>query len=230
MKKYRQNFKLTVLSILAIVAYMFMIGYSLGKEIDDFFIGYDMGKTRAEIDEGVRGNEPMKDVYYLRLKPSRGHLSFPDSIKNLSNNSYVPYRSHYVKARVAFDKASLKKIGVYRAIEIALSVISFILMIYIPILFFKFVFSLMDGVIFDHKNIKRLRRLGYVLLTFYASYFAADWCAAKINKLLFQFENYSISMSGEANFIWVLLGIVVLLCAEILSRGYKLQEEQELTI
>lgn len=222
MKKFRSNLKLTILSILAIMAYIFMVGYSFSKEIDDFWMGFNSGISQAEM-----GTET---VYYLNLKPKNGHLSFPDSVKNTKHNNCVKYRSHYIKAQTAFDKDTVKTVQGLQTTSFILAFILLIFIIYIPILFFKFIFSLIDEVIFDNKNIKLLRRLGIVLITFYLLYFAFDWCSTLINKSLFGFENYKIAVTSDADFIWVVLGIVVLLFAEILSRGYTIKEEQDLTI
>ena len=46
---------------------------------------------------------------------------------------------------------------------------------------------------------------------------------------MFDFADYTIQRE-PTDLIWLLLGIVVLLFAEILSKGSKIQEEQDLTI
>lgn len=230
MKKTHHKLRITALAILAVCAYVFLVGYTFGKEIDDFFLGWNMGKTRAEIDNGVRKEEPLKEVYYLNLKPHAGYLSFPDSMTNLKDNRKVEYRSHYVKALTSFNKDSLKEVRGYEIARITFGVIVFILFLYIPVLFFKFIFSLMDEVVFQKRNIRTLRRLGVSLIALYVLYYAMDWCSLKINQALFSFEHYRISQNTDSDFIWVLLGIVVLLFAEILAKGSTLQEEQELTI
>lgn len=230
MNRNYHKLRLTVLSILAISAYVFMVGYSLGKETDDFLLGWNMGQTQAEIDNGVKSEEEFQDVYYLNLKPKSGYLSFPDSMTNLKDNHSVAYRSHYVKAQTHFDKTKLKEVKRYKIFRGIFTAVVFILLIYIPVLFFKFVFSLIKEVVFDKKNIKTLRKLGVSLILFYLVYYAMDWCSLLINRTLFEFQHYKIAQSTDSDFIWVLLGIVVLLSAEVLSRGSKLQEEQELTI
>ena len=50
-----------------------------------------------------------------------------------------------------------------------------------------------------------------------------------MNIQVFEFRDYVIQFE-QADLIWVLLGVVVLLFAEVLSRGSQLKEEQELTI
>ncbi|MDO5665714.1 MAG: DUF2975 domain-containing protein [Bacteroidia bacterium] len=229
MKASRSNFKLIALSVLAIIAYGFMIVYTVARDMDDFYTGYDRGSSQAML-ENDEIETPLKDVYYLNLKPKAGHRSFPDSIQNLTTNTYTHFRSHYIKAETAFDSGLTQKIIRYQIAQGVVSFLMMILMFWIPILFFRFIASLMNEIIFDHKNIRMLRRLGFIILTFYAGYFIFEWCSLKMNRILFEFENYKIVFSNDAQFIWVVIGIVVLLFAEILSRGNKLKEEQELTI
>lgn len=229
MKATRSNFKLIIFSILAVTAYIFMIVYSFTRDMDDFYLGYDQGANQALFEVGEIP-EPPKEVYYLNLMPKSGHLSFPDSIKNLTTNSYVHFRPHYIKSETTFDTNLTKKIIGYGITQGIISFIIMILLVLIPILFFKFIASLMNEVIFHKKNIRILRHLGYAILTLYAGFFMYEWCSLKVNRILFEFENYKIVFSNDAQFIWVFIGIVILLFAEILSRGCKLKEEQDLTI
>lgn len=175
-------------------------------------------------------NKMEENVYFLNFLPKQSFLSFPDSMVNSVNNEIVRFRSHYIKAKVSFNKTQLEKVKKYKIAENILIIISLFFIIYIPILFFKFIFSLMGEVIFNKRNIKILRRLGLSLILFYVAFYAFYWCSFKINETLFDFANYKITTGFDAQIIWVLLGIIVLLFAEILSKGSILQEEQDLTI
>ncbi|VBB47140.1 membrane hypothetical protein [uncultured Paludibacter sp.] len=230
MKKNSYKIRLIILSVLAIMVYVFMIGSSFVKDIDDFFLGMEQGKTNAKMKKEYASDKKIEDVYYLNFLPKHGFKSFPDSMINLKNGDVVRFRSHYVKAKVSFSQTQLDKVKKYKVAENILIVISLFFIFYIPILFFKFVFSLMGEVIFDKRNIKILRKLGISLILFYAVYYAFYWCSFKISQTLFDFSNYKITISLDPQVIWVLLGIVVLLFAEILSKGSRMQEEQDLTI
>jgi hypothetical protein len=56
-----------------------------------------------------------------------------------------------------------------------------------------------------------------------------NYLTYKRNCQLFDFNGYTLKIDS-VDPIWLLLGIVVLLIAEIISRGNALKEEQELTI
>ena len=74
-----------------------------------------------------------------------------------------------------------------------------------------------------------MRCIGVLLLLYYLVSFLQNWVVYSMNIQVFEFRDYIIQFE-QADLIWVLLGVVVLLFAEVLSRGSQLKEEQELTI
>ena len=74
-----------------------------------------------------------------------------------------------------------------------------------------------------------MRCIGVLLLLYYLVSFLQNWVVYSMNIQVFEFRDYVIQFE-QADLIWVLLGVVVLLFAEVLSRGSQLKEEQELTI
>ena len=83
--------------------------------------------------------------------------------------------------------------------------------------------------VFDKRNIKNMRCIGVLLLLYYLVSFLQNWVVYSMNIQVFEFRDYVIQFE-QVDLIWVLLGVVVLLFAEVLSRGSQLKEEQELTI
>jgi len=223
MKTKSHKIRLTILSVVAIVAYVCMVGSSFISEIDDFYLGIDEGHSHAT-------NDKLISVYFLNFQPKNGYLDFPDSMINLRNNKYVKFRSHYVKAKVRFQESELNKVKSLKVARDAFGIISIVLLIYIPILIIRFLLSLSDEIVFKKKNIRILKQLGISLILYYIIYYAFYWYSFKINQTLFDFANYKITQSFETDFAWVLVGVFVLLFAEILSKGSEIQEEQDLTI
>ena len=74
-----------------------------------------------------------------------------------------------------------------------------------------------------------MRYIGVLLMLYYLVSFLQNWVVYSMNIQVFEFRDYVIQFE-QADLIWVLLGVVVLLFAEVLSRGSQLKEEQELTI
>ena len=87
----------------------------------------------------------------------------------------------------------------------------------------------MHEVVFDKKNIRYLRKIAVLLIAYYIVDFITNYISYRMNVSLFEFTNYKI-MREPADMIWLLLGVVLLLFAEILTKGSKIQEEQDLTI
>ena len=87
----------------------------------------------------------------------------------------------------------------------------------------------MHEVIFDKKNIRYLRKIAVLLIVYYIVDFITNYISYRMNVSLFDFTDYNI-LREPGDMIWLLLGIVLLLFAEILTKGSKIQEEQDLTI
>lgn len=209
--------KLATLSILATLAYCLMILSSFTQEWDDFRLGFEEGKSTN------------LQTYFVDLKAKQSFSAFPDSITNNKTGNYVLIRHDKAQVRAEVPKDSKKLINKYQFILIILSFLVFFIAIYIPIQFFKLMKSLMHEVVFDKKNISHVRKIGIFLFIFYISNLVFNQVTYLENITLFDFEGYNIQRESS-EFIWLFLGIVVMLFAEILSKGSKIQEEHDLTI
>lgn len=230
MKKYYSNVRLTLFSFLSICVYLYMIGYSFGESIADFRLGFNLGAEHAKMDKQAPEKRSYREVHFLSFKPTKGYMSFPDSIKNTLDGTYVHYRSQEIKVLTKIEGTGSQNTILYTIIKIITSFISTFFIIYLPILFIKTMISLMNEHIFDKKNIRRIRKMGISLIALYLFYFVFSWSSFKVEQSLFRFEDYELVFSPDSDMLWVLLGVVVLLFAEILARGYQLKEEQDLTI
>jgi len=217
MSLFYSKTKLITLSILATVAYIMMLMSSFAQGWDDFRLGYEQGQSLEW------------KTYFLDLKPKNGFNSFPDEIVNEISGNKVKFRSDNAQIQLPSKEIDQKISGLYFAAEIILSLLIFFIVIYIPVLFFKLMRSLIKEVVFDKGNIKYLRKIGFSLLLFYVSSLAFNMISYIENKILFDFSNYKIQ-NTETDLIWLLLGIVMLLFSEILSQGSEIKEDQDLTI
>lgn len=219
MKKYSAKPKLTLLSILAILAYCLLLLSSFADGWDDMKLGFK---------EGYKDNA-RKEVYFVDMKAKPGFASFPDSITNLKTGGNIKIRYDKAQVKATVVPIQGKSLNIYELIESLLVFIIYFIAIYIPVLFFKLMATLYHEVVFDKKNIRNMQKIGVLLLVFYVVYFIFNNISYLINISLFNFSNYTIQRE-PTDLIWLLLGIVVLLFAEILSTGSKIQEEQDLTI
>lgn len=221
------KFRLVAFSILAISAYVFMLADTVSQNFDDFKLGFKDGLNAGLADKNI---EEGHSVYYLNLKPKEEFQSFPDSMTNLRNNQQIKYGTTGVKVRSDFDSSELKQVRIYEIMEYFFVILMMIIMVYAPVLFFKIIFSLMKEIVFDKENILRLKKLGLALIVLTLAEYAFDWVAFARVQGLFEIKNYKIVCFNDADVIWLLIGFIVLIFAEVLSRGIKMKEEQELTI
>jgi hypothetical protein len=217
MKTNSAKTKLTTLSILASLAYCILILNSFTEGWDDFRLGYEEGKALK------------LQTYFVDLKAKESFSSFPDSITNLKTGENVKIRYDKTQVRAAVIPCSGKSVNSYQIIEIFMSFVVIFIVIYIPVLFFKMMKTLRNEVVFDKKNITYMRKIGVLLLLYYVVSLITNYISYQKNVIIFDFADYKIQREPN-DLIWLLLGLVVLLFAEILSKGSKIQEEQDLTI
>lgn len=110
-------------------------------------------------------------------------------------------------------------------------IVSLVLFILLMIEFIKFIININKGVIFDEKNVKRLTRFSYYLISI-----AILRCAVgiiediMISNINLEFKGYTISAYWSIPWSTLLLGLLALLMAKVWSRGLDMEKEQELTI
>ena len=209
--------KLTALSVLATLIYCLLLFSSFTEELDDFKLGFQEGHSST------------LHMYYVDLKAKKSISSFPDSLTNIKTGEKVNIRYDKAQVRAAVIPVPEKSNEKFQLIVTLFSFISIFIVIYIPVLFFKLMKALMHEVVFDKKNIRYLRKIAVLLIVYYIVDFITNYISYRMNVSLFDFTDYNI-LREPGDMIWLLLGIVLLLFAEILTKGSKIQEEQDLTI
>lgn len=113
------------------------------------------------------------------------------------------------------------------------SILSFLQLIgfvFAAVQFFKLIRNINRGNIFEWKNVKYLRKLGWGLVTIFITYFGSllitNHEAAKVISL----NGCELSMSVAFTDPTLILGFASLLIAEVFAVGLRMKEEQELTI
>lgn len=137
---------------------------------------------------------------------------------------------------IIYDRASIlvpdKEIPAYLSVTPTILYLAcFVLFIFLAIEFIKFVVNINKGLIFDIKNVKRLKRFAYYLI----SITILKSAAGIIDDLTL--SNFGLSIKGYSltscwSFPWatLILALLALLMAQVWGRGLEMKEEQELTI
>jgi hypothetical protein len=223
--------KITILALFAGFAYAFLIFSSFAEGWDDFRRGWQEGGQSAEYNKWgdvIRYKPNEAESYNLMVKAKKGFNSYPDSILNLKTN--VAVQTKYSEMVVLGPKSDSTKISFL--LKIILFIIGsaiFVALIRIPIHFYKLIGQIKNDFIFELRSVNLLRWLGAELLFIYSAGYLCLYQIYLETCSLFNFINYEIVMP-VMDPIWLLLGIVSFLLAEILSKAMLLKEEQELTI
>lgn len=209
--------RLTTLSVLAVVAYVFMILMAMDDVWEGFKLGMEDGQARTHT------------THFVYLKTTDGIAHYPDSIVNLRTGSTLPISYDQGLLRVPITETGASGRTWHEALKKLMAFIILFIMLYIPIRFFILMRVLSRESIFDRPNIKHMRCIGVALLVFYVSGQVMSLIEYLEMKRHFLFTAYTLEWH-QADPLVLLLGILVLLFAEVLNRASSLKEEQDLTI
>ncbi|MDD3788368.1 MAG: DUF2975 domain-containing protein [Petrimonas sp.] len=172
-----------------------------------------------------------KETIKLYLRHKEGSNSFPDTITNLKTD--VRMRADYNLITVRYNNIEDVKEN------IVTSIISFIISIFflyafiaIPIVFYKLILSVYRNDIFNNRNVKRLNRMGILYLTAYFSMILLYYLQFIRIKRLIELKDYDITLMPiiDSTSGMLLLGVILFIMGNVMSRAIKLKEEQDLTI
>ncbi len=221
MKKTSINI-LCCLILVILGASILMPAFTLGSV---FVAGFSAGWQASDNPEASPAIETIPvDVSF---NPEIGTLVTGSDTISFTNNETYPMIMSRAVIMVPEERFS----STLSWISMALYIICFVLFVFLMIEFIRFIININKGCIFDHKNIKRLKRFSYYLISI-----ALLKCAAgMIEDVLFyelglHIDGYTLASYWIIPWGTLLLGLLSLLMAQIWSRGLEMKEEQELTI
>jgi hypothetical protein len=233
MKNYLKRKRIALLSILAGIAYLFMIVSSFTDGWDDFLLGFHHDHQDEEFsfntEDGLLDGKQL-DVFYLSIKPDNGFNSFPETLYNniSEQNVYGRFSSLKVLAEVK-ETSEFPYARLFDVLNGIMMFIIVLLFIFIPFQFFSLIGNIKKNEVFSPINVRMTRRIGVELISIYlltSSFYYLDYLNAKA---LFDFPGYTIRCS-TADSLLLVIGIAVLIISEVFSRGIDLKEENELMI
>ena len=166
---------------------------------------------------------------YIRTSPIKGSYTFPQSTLNTLTGEEIglEMRECMLKVPITHDGTSAELVSFITGL---IGMCFFPIIIYIPILFFMIIKEIWKNNILNHKLMKRIKRMGWILISLYLFillsfslgqyYIAFQQIALTDYKPIFEFSNTEL----------LILGLVTLMLGEILNHTLKMKEEQELTI
>lgn len=203
--------------------------------IPGFRVGFNEGWETEDnrIEARSSGLSPIVvRTFHLSLEPEGGSGTFPTRTLATTKHNQLPLKAEIsgMRVRVTYIEEDVPRRAVVIS-NLAFWLILPILYIFvlIPVQVFRIVRSITKSKVFEFKNIKRLRHIGYALLSFYVVDLVFIFSSFRLVSHIVQVEGYSLQM-GLGNITIIFLGFVILMFAEVLKISTQLKEEQDLTV
>ena len=158
----------------------------------------------------------------------------PDSVYNERTHSYIP--AAYVSLTVSIETrhkwvGNLLSLLILAANIWALVVfIRLVISINRLVVFIRLVISINRSDIFCWRNVRRLRRLGVLLVVAFACSWLSAWVEVEAVRDVLSIPHYELTMTDVVDRISLLLGLCALIVGEVFAIGLRMKEEQDLTI
>jgi len=185
--------------------------------------GYTTAKYQFE-------HKEQSDNYFLIDVTPKDYAYFDESEINLNTKEGVLIRPNNVTIMTKSlpDKTStwliLKSfVSIFTLIVLALGVL-------VPFLVVKILRSLQKSEVFDRRNLKRINRIGLILLAI--GFFGTLLQIVNVlsAQLIINLSNYNFSYANVVDFYPIIMGVVILIMNEILRISIEIKEEQDMTI
>lgn len=105
-----------------------------------------------------------------------------------------------------------------------------ILGVWILVLVLKILFSLQKSDVFDRINLKRINRIGLIIILIGVISTALQFININSAQYLIELEHYVFSYAKFIDYNSLIMGVVILIMNEILRMAIEIKEEQDLTI
>lgn len=211
--------------VLAVVYGCMMMLYVIDESEsfkESFKAGYKQGSVRGEGERYL--------FFHLDVVPVDGSWKFATPLlANLENsNTFIEYNSLTAKKIIEQTHTPTGYV-LYEVVMFLLGIIAMGVVFYIPFLFFSVVNTIRKGQMYDPRVLRRLKRIGWIVIAYYFAAMLLKVLNVLIAKQLVTIEGYRIVFSMP-DFTPLILGLVILFLAEVLRVGLFMKEEQDLTI
>lgn len=192
-----------------------------------FWEGVKTGMTTAKYQ--FEHKEQSDNFFLIDVTP-KDYAYFDESEINLYTKEGVLIRPNNVTVMTKSlpDRTStwliLKSfISIFTLIVLALGVL-------VPFLVVKILRSLQKSEVFDRRNLKRINRIGLILLAI--GFFGTLLQIVNVlsAKLVIDLSNYNFSYANVFDFYPIIMGVVILIMNEVLRISIEIKEEQDMTI
>ncbi len=188
-------------------------------------VRYGMTIAKYQLD-----HKEKTDDFILLDVVSKNYNYLEDSEINLKTGEKVLIRPNNMTVLV---QSLLDKPIWWKALQVVYSLLvlmTLVLGIWIPFLVVKIVKSLQNSEVFDRKNLKRIQRIGIILLVVGILGTLLQAINIYSAQSMVDLSHYRFSYAKVIDFSPIVMGVVILIMNEILRIGIEIKEEQDLTI
>lgn len=209
------------------VIVMLVLSYSVLEAVYFLSLGF---KTGIELGMNSKisavQKEELMHLETLHLLPKdMSNSLLKDSILNEKSGQYVPVSYDEMIVSVNAQPSFLVK-----SISVLAVLGDFVTVIWAVILFIRIIIAINKSEIFNWRNVRRLRRLGVLLIIGFACSFLKSLLTVYNVEKVLSLTNYSLSIADMVHTTSLVLGLSALIVAEVFAIGLRIKEEQELTI
>ena len=211
------------LNILCVIV-LLVLGYSVLETT--YYVGLGI---KTGIEKGFDSKIDAKakeEISNVQLVPKDlGGDILIDSVYNEKTGEYVPAAYGQMIVSVNTQPSVLSRI-----VSLLILILNYVAIVWAVVLFIRLIVSINKSDIFNWKNVRRLRRLGVLLIIGFVCTFLLAFLSFHNVEKVFSVTGYSLSMADMVHITSLVLGISALIVAEVFAIGLKMKEEQELTI
>lgn len=217
--------RLNILCLLVIL----VLGYSVFDSIYQLgsimVSGYEAGRQAVTNgDDNQSEFQKMKNMQPVAVFPDHFPV-FTDSVFNAKTGEYIPMIHSQMLVSQKTELCLWQKIVAKLA-----SFTNIFAVLFAIYLFIRLIVSMNKSVIFDWKNVRRLRWLGISLIVCFVCEAIPMCITYYALSDAFALKDYTLHFSEFITITNLVLGLSALLVGEVFAIGLKMKEEQELTI
>jgi len=184
----------------------------------DFIRGFEEGWQSAEV--GKKKNVSI-NLFFVSLRPTADLKEIPASTSN-GSAAFVTIS----EASIALHNSPMPATKTVTDLAVVLLIIGII--IWLIVLIWKTTNSLSRGNVLTHQNIIRMRKIGFLLIAKEAIYIVSQNIDFHFLKSVVQLKGYEMVL--DISYTQIIVGLIMLVLAEVLVLANRMREEQELTI
>lgn len=194
-------------------------GYEYAKQMDE----NPQAASRSEVDrlQGITNIHVLPRAF--KEFDMEGWMA--DSVLNAKTGRYVP--AMYAELMVSVPR---EEDSAMQTAGLLLGLLKLAVGIWAIVLFIRWVVAVNRSDIFTWHNVRRLRRMGVLLLASCALTWLLEYLTVHALRQVFALPGYELTLAGSVSLSVLLLGLCSLIVAEVFAIGLRMKEEQDLTI